>query len=229
MALVWFGIARIIPVTTKVCQPQVSTIPNFKLLLLCYFFVLVFCVCYFLRFSNYGNNLTSALQRSDLGSIQICLRPNKLWEISQIIDCLNTQCIPNSMLFLDVSQRGFNFLPSTPFHRSAQLAPSRSIIQSTIPVLYLSSNPTTYFHLLTSSTLSSLFSQVKLTIKVFYSNNILFKFASKDQKRSSQDGEWQLLNWWWFSKYMFFSDTLYMVTILYITKRATFHHHRYPT
>ena len=108
-----------------------------------------------------------------------------------------------------LSQRGFNFLPSTPFHRSAQLAPSRSIIQSTIPVLYLSSNPTTYFHLLTASTLSSLFSQVKLTIKVFYSNNILFKFASKDQKRSSQDGEWQLLNWWWFSStYTFFSDTL---------------------
>ena len=103
-----------------------------------------------------------------------------------------------------LSQRGFNFLPSTPFHRSAQLAPSRSIIQSTIPVLYLSSNPTTYFHLLTASTLSSLFSQVKLTIKVFYSNNILFKFASKDQKRSSQDGEWQLLNWWWFSTYIFF-------------------------
>jgi len=30
--------------------------------------------------------------------------------------------------------------------------------------------------------------KVKLPVKVFYSNNIIFKFASKDQKRSSQDG-----------------------------------------
>ena len=76
---------------------------------------------------------------------------------------------------------------------------------------------------MTASTLSSLFSQVKLPVQVFYSNNILFKFASKDQKRSSQDGEWQLLNYTCGGgTYIVFSDTLYMVTIYMVSEKTIY-------